>query len=486
MAGILSLKALVDKESNKVIFVEPDNDFVDVLFSFLTIPMGTIVKLTSKQSVPLQIGCMNNLYESVANIDVQHFETEACRHMLLCPQNEAESHCRNLKVKIVDDEPKGYFLCESWHCTFFENNLVSHYRGDRCQCGRCMNVSCNLTDPSSLAEQDGGIFVKKSARLIITDDLHVMPSLSAATSSLLTKLGVMNKDSKIEQLTFKVGVNEVMDLLMSTLVSKTPLTEILLRDKQQKLSSESLCERIWIGSQMSGDMMNDNEEKISVKLTVSKSKNIVCYAEAGADFVNLLFSFLTLPLGVISRHIQDVPWHGCIDHLSKSAHDLDEQYLKSNHHKESLVGSKKCPRISCENYFFGIEDGLVTPYYYAFWWSVERRFQDILTTDKALVPSNAATVPLKLRNNKSPQGYLKGATMFTITDKLIIRPLSPSLGFSVLNELKVPLIDIKEEIVHVGKVEALRLLVASFVRDSALTDVFIGQLKKRELVYIIP
>ncbi|KAK9950097.1 hypothetical protein M0R45_005599 [Rubus argutus] len=112
--------------------------------------------------------------------------------------------------------------------------------------------------------------------------------------------------------------------------------------------------------------------------------------------------------------------------------------------------------------------------------------RDILTTDKALIPSNAATVPLKLRNNKSPQGYLKGATMFTITDKLIIRPLSPSLGFSVLNELKVPLIDIKEEIVHVGKVEALRLLVASFVRDSALTDVFIGQLKKRELVYITP
>lgn len=61
MAGIISLKALVDKGSNKVIFVEADNDFVDVLFSFLTIPMGTIVKLASKQSVPLKIGCMNNL-----------------------------------------------------------------------------------------------------------------------------------------------------------------------------------------------------------------------------------------------------------------------------------------------------------------------------------------------------------------------------------------------------------------------------------------
>ncbi|XP_040375535.1 uncharacterized protein LOC112164024 isoform X1 [Rosa chinensis] len=334
MAGIISLKALVDKGSNKVIFIESDNDFVDVLFSFLTIPIGTIVKLTSKQAVPLHIGCMNNLYDSVVNIDVQHFETEAYRDMLLSPQNGAESYCKNLKVKIDDFVQKGYFLCESWNCTFFENRLLSHYKGDCCQCGRCMNVSCGLTAPSSV-EKDGGIFVKKkTARLMITDDLHVMSPLSAATCSIITNLGVGNENSKVEQLSFKVEVNQVLDvyvlhpflltcnvvvsesdlmpffqvmeLLMSSLVSKTPLTEILLRHKQQKLSSENVHERICIGLQVSGDVLDENEKKISVKLTVRKSKNIVCYAEAGQDFVNLLFSFLTLPLGVILRHVQDV------------------------------------------------------------------------------------------------------------------------------------------------------------------------------------
>ena len=212
MADTISLKALVDKASNKVIFIEADNDFVDVLFSFLTIPMGTIVKLASKQSAPLKIGCMNNLYESVANIDAQHFENEAFREMLLCPKNGAESYCNNLKVKIADFFPQGYFLCESWNCTFFGNKLISLYRGDRCQCGRCMNVSCTLTGPSSLAEQDEGIFVRRSARLMITDDLHVISSSSAATCcSSLAKLGDMNEDSKIEQLTFNIGFNEVFD-----------------------------------------------------------------------------------------------------------------------------------------------------------------------------------------------------------------------------------------------------------------------------------
>ncbi|CAL2263098.1 unnamed protein product [Prunus armeniaca] len=79
----ISLKALVDKGSNTIIFVESDNDFIDVLLSFLTIPMGTIVRRARKHSVPLEIGCMSNLYPSVANIDVRHFQTEACKEMLL-------------------------------------------------------------------------------------------------------------------------------------------------------------------------------------------------------------------------------------------------------------------------------------------------------------------------------------------------------------------------------------------------------------------
>ncbi|KAM1255096.1 hypothetical protein PS1_029564 [Malus domestica] len=82
--AIISLKALVDKERNHVIFIESDKHFIDVLLSFLTIPMGTIVRNTRKHSVPVEIGCLNNLYASVANIDVQHLQTEAYRRMLLC------------------------------------------------------------------------------------------------------------------------------------------------------------------------------------------------------------------------------------------------------------------------------------------------------------------------------------------------------------------------------------------------------------------
>lgn len=46
----VSLWVLVDKERNRVLYAEAGKDFVDVLFSFLTLPLGTIARLMSKDS----------------------------------------------------------------------------------------------------------------------------------------------------------------------------------------------------------------------------------------------------------------------------------------------------------------------------------------------------------------------------------------------------------------------------------------------------
>ncbi|KAL1205783.1 hypothetical protein V5N11_029325 [Cardamine amara subsp. amara] len=43
-----SLKLLVDEKRNKVVLAEADQDFVDVLFGLLTLPMGTIAGLLEK------------------------------------------------------------------------------------------------------------------------------------------------------------------------------------------------------------------------------------------------------------------------------------------------------------------------------------------------------------------------------------------------------------------------------------------------------
>ncbi|KAK7395225.1 hypothetical protein VNO78_15773 [Psophocarpus tetragonolobus] len=51
----VSLKLLVDKETNNVILAEAEKDFVDVLFSFLTFSLGTIARLVRKEHLKLNI-----------------------------------------------------------------------------------------------------------------------------------------------------------------------------------------------------------------------------------------------------------------------------------------------------------------------------------------------------------------------------------------------------------------------------------------------
>nr|CAB3488120.1 unnamed protein product [Digitaria exilis] len=65
----IDVKLFVDREKKKVLFAESDKEFVDVLFSFLTMPLGTIVRLLDKQS---QMGCLDELYKSVEDLSSSH------------------------------------------------------------------------------------------------------------------------------------------------------------------------------------------------------------------------------------------------------------------------------------------------------------------------------------------------------------------------------------------------------------------------------
>ena len=116
----VSLKLLVNKEKNQVLFAEAGNEFVDVLLSFLTFPLGTIARLVGKNSdilQPIRFASLSSLYESIANLDQNHFWTEACKEMLLKPRNSLEDYCQSLKLNIDDTEPTKYFICEKWECS---------------------------------------------------------------------------------------------------------------------------------------------------------------------------------------------------------------------------------------------------------------------------------------------------------------------------------------------------------------------------------
>jgi len=82
------------------------------------------------------------------------------------------------------------------------------------------------------------------------------------------------------------------------------------------------------------------------------------YAEAGKDFVDALLSFLTLPLGTITRliaeesNIEAVKF-GNMSSLYQSVSDIDQQYLWLQTCKEMLLKSKISMVLYCHKLKLG-------------------------------------------------------------------------------------------------------------------------------------
>ncbi|KAK9940678.1 hypothetical protein M0R45_017325 [Rubus argutus] len=395
--------------------------------------------------------------------------------MLLLPCSAADVHCKNLKLKIDNAELTQYFRSGDNYNT---HSWLS-YHATAC-CPSCSSDMYSKAYVSVGDSQVGGVFVKKRTRVIITDDLQVIPPLSAASISLFTKLGATNSNTT-EDLTFSIGVEQVLNLLVSSLGSKTPFTETLLKHNPvPKVSSPNFNLGKCIESQTSGASISEEKENISVKLIVSKSKDMVCYAEVQEDFVNLLFSLLTLPLGFILKQMLDCPWKGCIDQLYSGVLDFDEKFFKSNHHKEFLSSPKLLPGFGYENKLLGVEEAV----YYRIPNSSK------LVADTSLLPSSTSPDPFKMKvldpisnsdQDDSDRGFLEGPAIFTVTDNLDVRPVSATFQLSILNDLKVSFSDIEDRTVLVGKKEALRVLVASFVSNSALTNAFLREPKEQAI-----
>ncbi|KAH8520280.1 hypothetical protein H0E87_001665 [Populus deltoides] len=288
--------------------------------------------------------------------------------------------------------------------------------------------------------------------------------------------------SNIEERIFDIGVTEVLELLERSLVSRTPLTEVLLARKEvPEIRNEDSLQRTSLMHEILEHQSERNGET-SVRLVVCKSKKVVCYAEASKDFVDLLFSFLTIPLGYLMNEKHGGQSKGSIHHLYDSVIDLDAmKYLKSNDIKEILLNPKIAPGSGYKNQPLGVREAVDNQQYY---------YDRCVIRTESKCPGCSTTLPLlTMMDPKSPykegtegDGFLLDPAMFTVSDDLVVTPISPVSELSLLEKLKIPFNDIYVCEVQVGREEASRLLAASFVSESALTDTFIRKMPKDALI----
>ncbi|XP_073153342.1 uncharacterized protein [Henckelia pumila] len=185
-----SLRVTMIKESNKFLYVEVDHEFANVLLSFLTLPLGTIVRLLNKHygdDAPI-LGSLNSLYSGLKNLDNSHFWTEAGKRMLLNPRSTSSGiNCSGLKVLQIDDTPPiQYFTCKEQSC-------VSMYYEMRCYCGDSTNT--DITEKLFLQTRLQSVFTKETPSFILSDDLEILTNSPASILRLLKASGI--EDTKV-------------------------------------------------------------------------------------------------------------------------------------------------------------------------------------------------------------------------------------------------------------------------------------------------
>ncbi|WVZ72335.1 hypothetical protein U9M48_020811 [Paspalum notatum var. saurae] len=148
----LSMKLLIDIKGQRVLYAEAGKDVVDFLFSLLTLPVGTVVKILSKDAM---VGSIGNLYGSVEKLDETYVRSADAKGALLAPAGGFDG---GKLLQLPEPEPPAEFYRCCYDSYTQCQTYMSNVSGTRCQfnnCGGKMTRKMILVVDSSRAS--GGV-----------------------------------------------------------------------------------------------------------------------------------------------------------------------------------------------------------------------------------------------------------------------------------------------------------------------------------------
>ncbi|CAM0958808.1 unnamed protein product [Alopecurus aequalis] len=226
---------------------------------------------------------------------------------------------------------------------------------------------------------------------------------------------------------------------------------------------------------------------LTMKLLVDSNpqRPRVVFAEAGKDTVDFLFSLLAMPSGTAVKLLGMESMVGCIGNLYTSVEKLGDPYMQPgatknailsptvlspvSSHKSSLLRLPEPP--SAPKSFFRCDSGYVYT-----------SCRNYVTNDKgARCPSCGGPMnydaPYVSSGSMTPEakGFVQGGmATYTVTDDLMIFPMSNISNMAMLNTVAVrDLGALQEKTVQLGYKEGLAILKASLMSKTVLTDVFV-------------
>uniref|UniRef100_A0A2N9HCW7 DUF674 domain-containing protein n=1 Tax=Fagus sylvatica TaxID=28930 RepID=A0A2N9HCW7_FAGSY len=251
--------------------------------------------------------------------------------------------------------------------------------------------------------------------------------------------------------------------------------------------------------------------KVSLKLMIHTESRRVVYAEASKEFVDFLFYILSLPVATFIPLLNE-EMVGSLGNIYDSIANLSTTYLRPNVKKDSLLkpiayfpagtgvplqlpnveSPRKLYRCSSGNCTYVYDDstaicscsgsGSVTSFGSgapsAFgsgtsFGSVSGRSNSMSCESQYLGPPSA-NIPYS-----SVGDYVKGKVIYMVMDDLAVKPLSTISITTQLHKFEVKEIGaLEEKVVELGMDEVVKLLKASLLSKTILTDVFLPVLKE--------
>ncbi|KAF7811360.1 uncharacterized protein G2W53_032336 [Senna tora] len=228
------LKLLIDTSTEKVLFAEASKDFIDFLFNLLGLPIGTVIRLLTKNHM---VGCISKLYESIENLNDTYFLNPTHhKEVLLKPNAPISSFLQlpssNDATSCGDKSgPLKLYMCPS-RCS----HNVTDVKNTVCPniyCKQSMNVEVQYYVEKKATEvtHSGGKggFVKGIVSYMVMDDLVVQPMSTISSITLLSKFHVKDVGA-LQEKVVEFGMEEGIKLLKASLVSKNVLTTVLLNN----------------------------------------------------------------------------------------------------------------------------------------------------------------------------------------------------------------------------------------------------------------
>jgi hypothetical protein len=214
-----------------------------------------------------------------------------------------------------------------------------------------------------------------------------------------------------------------------------------------------------------------SDAKMDVKLARSKSQKKIIFAEASENFVDFMFSFLTIPLGSIVKLLDGNSFVGCVDNLYKSVETLDSSWCTDS--LSVLLNPGLSPQFGCPNQLLNIPDAQPQPpttfyygtgipkpkydSYHGHYVAEEKIEGGVISKTKGSIYNAKLLTALDPKSpTKSKEGvvgFVKRPALYGVSDDLKVKLLSSNSCLSYLKELSLPLDDLEMKVISIGETE---------------------------------